>query len=146
MIKLGVNQALVVSTSEMAKECLKTNDKAFVGRSWMVFVEHLTYNSAMMGFSPYCPYWRDIRKITTHELLSNHRLEMLKHVRITEVRSAIKAILDDYRVMMKSGPCSGTLLVDMEQWFNDVNLNTMVKLIAGKSMKEFYQGEKYNQC
>uniref|UniRef100_A0A803NB94 Cytochrome P450 n=1 Tax=Chenopodium quinoa TaxID=63459 RepID=A0A803NB94_CHEQI len=79
MIKLGVQRALVVSTAEMAKECLGgTNDKVFLNRPQTIFVEHLAYNGAMLGFSQYGQYWREIRKITTIELLSNHRVEMFK--------------------------------------------------------------------
>ncbi|XP_074276868.1 strychnine-10-hydroxylase-like [Silene latifolia] len=88
------------------------------------------------GFSPYGPYWRDIRKITTVKLLSNQRVEMLKNVRISEL---ILAIQDIYENRNKQS------VVDMKQWFNDVSLNSSVRLIAGKSLKEIYQGEKYNK-
>ncbi|KAH9607018.1 hypothetical protein KSS87_013793 [Heliosperma pusillum] len=120
----------------MAKECLGINDRVFVDRPQRIFVEHLAYNSAMLGFSQYGPYWRDIRKITTVELLSNHRVEMLKHIRISELRKAIKGIYVNK---------NGEGLVDMKQWFNDLSLNSSVKLIAGKSLKDIYQGEKYNK-
>ncbi|XP_021728497.1 cytochrome P450 82C4-like isoform X1 [Chenopodium quinoa] len=136
MIKLGVQRALVVSTAEMAKECLGgTNDKVFLNRPQSIFVEHLAYNGAMLGFSQYGQYWREIRKITTIELLSNHRVEMFKNVRISEVRSAMKSISD---VRSES--------TDMKQWFTDVSMNTIVRLISGKSMKECYQGEEYDRC
>lgn len=149
MIKLGVHQALVVSSAEMAKECLGTNDKVFANRPYTTFIEHLGYNSLMMGFSPYGPYWREMRKIVVTELLSNHRLEMLKHVRLSEVKSVIKATHDSFLVKRKSSPDfeNNVLLVDMKQWFSDINLNASVRLIAGKSLKEFYQGEEeYNKC
>lgn len=132
MIKLGVHQALVVSSADIARECLVTNDKVFANRPQTIVVEHMGYNSAMFGFSPYGPYWREIRKITTIELLSNHRLEMMKHVRISEVRSAIKALHD-------------TVSIDFRHWFSDISLNTTVRLIAGKSLKEFYPGVEYNR-
>uniref|UniRef100_A0A803LJS6 Cytochrome P450 n=1 Tax=Chenopodium quinoa TaxID=63459 RepID=A0A803LJS6_CHEQI len=93
MIKLGIHQALVVSTAEMAKECLgSTNDKSFLNRPQKIFIEHMAYNGAMLGFSQYGQYWREMRKITTIELLSAHQVEIFKHVRISEVRSAMKSI------------------------------------------------------
>lgn len=70
MIKLGVHRALVVSTAETAKECLGANDKVFLNRPYTMFAEFLGYNSAMFGLAPYGQYWREIRKITTVELLS----------------------------------------------------------------------------
>lgn len=136
MIKLGVRQALVVSTAEMAKECLGgINDKVFLNRPQNIFVERMGYNSAMFGLSQYGQYWREIRKLTTIELLSNHRLEMFKSVRISEIRSAMKII-----------SARGSEFIDMKQWFNDISMNTIVRLISGKPLKEFYQGEQYDQC
>ncbi|XP_021749306.1 cytochrome P450 CYP82D47-like [Chenopodium quinoa] len=134
MIKLGTRQALVVSTAEMAKKFLGgNNDKVFLNRPQKIFVEHLAYKGAMLGFSQYGQYWREIRKITTAELLSNSRVEMFKNVRISEVRSAMKSI----SVAMSE-------LTDMKQLFTDISMKTIVRLISGKSLKECYQGEEYN--
>lgn len=136
MIKLGVNRALVVSTADMAKECLSgTNDKVFLNRPQSIFVKHMAYDAAMLGFSQYGQYWREIRKITAVELLSNQRVEMFKDVRISEVRSAVKSI-------SAAKPES----TDMKQWFSDISMNTIVRLISGKSLKELYQGEEYKEC
>lgn len=147
IIKLGVNRGLVVSTSETAKECLGTNDKVFANRISTIFAEHLGYNSLLLGFSPYGQYWRQMRKIVVTELLSNHRLETLNHLRTSNVRSLIKAIHDSFLINRNSSPgFDNDVIVDMKQWFNDINLNTTMRLIAGKSLKEFYHGEEeYNK-
>ncbi|XP_074284343.1 cytochrome P450 CYP82D47-like [Silene latifolia] len=137
IIKLGVNKALVVSSSAVAKQCLGTNDRVFVDRPQTVFVQHLAYKSAMVGFSRYGPYWREMRKIMTVELLSNHRLESFKDVRMSELRSAMKCLYEN--------GCDGRKSVEMKLWFNDISLNNIVRLIAGKSLKEFYQGDEYNK-
>ena len=83
-IRLGVHKALIISSREMAKECFTTNDKAFANRPKAVAFEHF-YNNSMFGSSNYGPYWRQVRKIATLEVLSNHRLELLRHVRKSEV-------------------------------------------------------------
>lgn len=140
-MKLGVHRALVVSSSEMAKACLGINDKVFMGRPRTVFVEHLTHNSANLGFSPYGSYWRKMRKITALKLLSNQRIKMSNHVRMSELRSAVKALYDTYWVKRES---SGGI-VDMKKWLNDINMNTTVRIVVGQSLKEFYQGEEYNK-
>ncbi|KAL9247550.1 hypothetical protein vseg_020971 [Gypsophila vaccaria] len=138
MIRLGVQPVLVVSSHTMAKECLGV-DRVFVDRPQTVFVECMTYNSAMFGFSPYGPYWREMRKVSIVELLSNHRVEMFKHVRISELGSSIKDLYDSHCVSKKMET------VDMKQWFNALSLNAIVRLVAGKSLKEFYQGERYDR-
>ncbi|KAG8492043.1 hypothetical protein CXB51_015683 [Gossypium anomalum] len=85
-IKLGVHRALVVSNWEIAKESLTTNDKAFASRPKLANSVLLGYNRTMFGFAPYGAFWRQMRKIATIELLSNHRLQLLKHVRESEVK------------------------------------------------------------
>ncbi|KAJ6320790.1 hypothetical protein OIU78_016061 [Salix suchowensis] len=72
-VKLGVHRALIVSNSEMAKECLTTNDKAFATRPMALAMDILGYNYSMLGFSHYGAYWRLIRKITTLEIIVNRR-------------------------------------------------------------------------
>ncbi|XP_057545068.1 cytochrome P450 CYP82D47-like [Amaranthus tricolor] len=134
MIKLGVDHALVVSSAQTAKECLSTNDRIFASRPQTIFNERVGYNSAMFGLSPYGPYWREMKKIITVQLLSNHQLEMHKQVRISEVKLAIKALHKE---------CLNK--VDMKQWFSDININASVRLVAGASLKEFYKGEEYNK-
>ncbi|KAJ6400152.1 hypothetical protein OIU84_015744 [Salix udensis] len=95
-VKLGVHRTLIVSNSEMAKECLTTNDKAFATRPKALAMDILGYNYNMLGFSPYGTYWRNIRKIITLEVLSNHRLEMFKSVREDEVRDAVEALYQQW--------------------------------------------------
>ncbi|KAM7485739.1 hypothetical protein LguiA_001748 [Lonicera macranthoides] len=70
--KLGIHQVLVVSDSNLAKECLTTNDKAFANRPKSVAVELMGYNYAMFGLGPYGPYWRQVRKTVVNDLLSKH--------------------------------------------------------------------------
>ncbi|KAH7524022.1 hypothetical protein FEM48_Zijuj06G0074300 [Ziziphus jujuba var. spinosa] len=126
-IKLGAHRALVVSSLEMAKECLTTNDKVFANRPKSLAAELMGYNFAMFGFSPYGPYWRQIRKIATLELLSNHRLEMLKNVRESEVKASIKEVYD----LWKNNK-GKSKTVEMRRWFGDVNLNIIFRMVVGK--------------
>ena len=128
-IKLGSYPALVLSSSKMAKECFTTNDLAVSSRPRQVATKHLGYNYAMFGFGPYGPYWRELRKITTLELLSNRRLEQLSYVRVSEVENDIKAL---YKLWMKKKNMSGLILVELKQWFWDLNLNVILRMIAGK--------------
>ncbi|KAB2076084.1 hypothetical protein ES319_A06G016300v1 [Gossypium barbadense] len=123
-IKLGVHRALVVSDWEIAKACLTTNDKAFASRPKLASSELLGNNSAMLGFAPYGPYWRQIRKVATIELLSNHRLELLKHQLWNKKRSAN----------------SDKVLVEMKGWFKEVTLNVIMRMIVGKRIPNSSEG------
>ncbi|KAK0576762.1 hypothetical protein LWI29_022958 [Acer saccharum] len=139
-VKMGVHQALVVSDWEIAKECLTTNDKVFANRPKTIAIELLGYNYSMVGFSPYGPYWRQARKITTLELLSNHRLEKLKHVRQFEMRTSVKELYEVWSKNKSSG--SNKVLVEMKRWFGDVTLNVILKLIVGKRCSDSDEWKK----
>ncbi|EEF52498.1 cytochrome P450, putative [Ricinus communis] len=138
-IKLGVHRTLIVSNGEIAKECLTTNDKAFASRPKSLAMEILGYDYSMLGFSPYGEYWRQMRKIITLELLSKHRLEMLKRVREVEVKTAIKGL---YQEWMKSRNSSNKILVEMKKWFSDITLNVILKVIVGQRLVELLDGEQ----
>ncbi|KAF3956633.1 hypothetical protein ACB098_01G037400 [Castanea mollissima] len=128
-IRLGLHPALVLSSWEMAKECFTTNDLAVSSRPKLVAIKHLCYNYAVLGYAPHGPYWREMHKITTLELLSNRRLEMLSHVRVSKVENDMK---DLYKLWIKKKNGSGMILVELKQWFGDMNLNVILRMIAAK--------------
>ncbi|GAY51871.1 hypothetical protein CUMW_137620 [Citrus unshiu] len=103
LIHLGIHRALVIS-------------------SW----ELMGYDHAIIGFAPYGSYWREVRKLSTAQLLSNHRLELLKHVRDTEVKVFIKEL---HEQCAKNG---GHVAVEMKERFKDLAMNIIVRMVAGK--------------
>jgi len=44
----------------------------------------------MFGSAPHGPYWREMRKFATIELLSNQRLRLLKDTRTSELEAAAR--------------------------------------------------------
>ncbi|KAK3424717.1 hypothetical protein EUGRSUZ_F01490 [Eucalyptus grandis] len=81
-VRCGTFQALVVSGSEIAKECFTKNDIAVSTRPRYLAQEILGYSYAMFPFAPYGPYWRQVRKMATLELLSSRRLTLNVILRI----------------------------------------------------------------
>ncbi|XP_043722593.1 cytochrome P450 CYP82D47-like isoform X2 [Telopea speciosissima] len=130
MLRLGANLTLVVSSWEMMKDCFTINDRVLATRPLTAVGKHIGYDYANIGFAPYGPYWREIRKIATIELLSKTRLEMLKHVRINEIDVSIKEL---YSLWVKHAN-KGTQFVkiEMKQWFEHLSFNVITKMIAGK--------------
>ncbi|KAK8665188.1 hypothetical protein V6N13_005362 [Hibiscus sabdariffa] len=125
-IRLGIHRALVVSNWQVVKECFTTNDKVFLTRPKSLAIKLMGYDHNMLGFAPYGPYWRSIRKLATVELLSSRRLELLKHVPDTEINSFIKEL---YELSTKNG---GVAVVEMEERIGDLATNIIVRMIAGK--------------
>ncbi|XP_059454115.1 cytochrome P450 CYP82D47-like [Corylus avellana] len=128
-IQLGLQRALVISSWEMAKECFTTNDLAASSRPKLLASKHFSYNYAMFGFAPYGPYWREMRKIATSELLSNRRLELLSYVRVSEVQTTLQEL---YKLWTEKNKESGQILVELKQLFGDMTLNVILRMIAGK--------------
>ncbi|XP_023535448.1 cytochrome P450 CYP82D47-like [Cucurbita pepo subsp. pepo] len=142
-LRLGMNTALVVSSWEIARECFTTNDTIFASRPKGLASELLGYNYTVLSISPYGPYWRRVRKIATLELLTNHRLHQLQHIRISEVRSSIKKL---YELNKRSG---GRVRVEMRAWFGDVSLNTIFRMVVGKRFSTVFEGsgaEQYREA
>ncbi|MED6208390.1 hypothetical protein PIB30_044580 [Stylosanthes scabra] len=134
-IKLGGTKTIVLSNWQMAKECFTTNDMAVSSRPKTVALENLTYNFAAFGLGPYGPYWREIRKIATLELLSNRRIELLGHVRVSEVQASINELYSAWSSKKNKESYSGDegyVSVELNQWFAQLTFNTTLRMIAGK--------------
>ncbi|XP_054818090.1 cytochrome P450 CYP82D47-like [Prosopis cineraria] len=139
-LRLGVHPTLVVSSWEIAKECFTVNDRAFAGRPKILAFEIMGYNFGMFGTSPYGSYWRHVRKIAILEVLSNHRLEMLKHVRESEIKSAMKDVYDRWIYLNNSddgeNSQSAPLSCEMKKLFGDITFSVVLRMVAGKRLDE----------
>ncbi|PWA86668.1 cytochrome P450 [Artemisia annua] len=92
-IKLGLHRVLVVSNSQMAKECLTTNDRVFASKQKSMAGELMGYNYAMFELAPNGSYWRKMRKTVVQELASRRRVQMPAHIKVSK---------DMYRTWMKN--------------------------------------------
>ncbi|MED6181253.1 hypothetical protein PIB30_017828 [Stylosanthes scabra] len=134
-IKLGSTKTIVLSNSEMAKECFTTNDMVVSSRPKTVAIENLSYNFAVFGLGPYGPYWRELRKIATLELLSNRRIELLGHVRVSEVEASINELYSAWSSKKNKESYSGDdgyVSVELNQWFAQLTFNTVLRMVVGK--------------
>ncbi|KAI7752736.1 hypothetical protein M8C21_021673 [Ambrosia artemisiifolia] len=128
-IRLGIHKVLVVSNSEMVKDIITTHDLIALDRPNYTAAKILGRNGASFSFTSYGPYWRGIRKIISQELLSNSRLEKLMHIQVFELEKSITSIHELWREKRDG---QGKVLVEMKKWFGELNMNIMLRLIAGK--------------
>nr|WOX58879.1 cytochrome P450 CYP82D2 [Phyla nodiflora] len=128
-IRLGVRRVLVVNSWELCKELFTTNDTVISSRPPLRVAKHLGYDNAMFGFAPYGPYWRDMRKLISLELLSVRRIELQRDVRESETNEFMKEL---YKYWKENKDASGRVSVELKQWFGDLNLNVILRLVAGK--------------
>jgi cytochrome P450 len=145
-IKLGTATTLVINNWKTAKECYTTNDIAVAYRPNLVAFEHMTYNYAMLGFAPYGPFWREMRKIVTLNFLSNHQINLLTHIRVSEIQTSIKEL---YNFWKNRKDENGYLLVEMKKWFNELAFNIVLRMVAGKRYfgeSVMVKEEEANRC
>lgn len=93
-LQLGEIPTMVVSSSEIAKEVMKTHDISFAYRPALVVPKITTYNFKGIAFTPYGNYWRQIRKVCTLEILSATNVQSFRSLREEEVLNLIKTICE----------------------------------------------------
>ncbi|PIN20786.1 Cytochrome P450 CYP2 subfamily [Handroanthus impetiginosus] len=142
-IRFGVRRAVVVSSSELAKQLFTTCDVAISSRPVFRAAVHFGYDFAMFPFTPYGPYWRQLRKLMSVELLSSRRIELMSHVCVSETSQSIN---DLYTLWKEKKDSSGKALADMHQWIGDLNLNVILKMVAGKRLQGSGKGGVTKRC
>nr|L7X3S1.1 RecName: Full=Methyltetrahydroprotoberberine 14-monooxygenase; AltName: Full=(S)-cis-N-methylstylopine 14-hydroxylase; AltName: Full=(S)-cis-N-methyltetrahydroprotoberberine-14-hydroxylase; AltName: Full=Cytochrome P450 82N4; AltName: Full=Methyltetrahydroprotoberberine 14-hydroxylase; AltName: Full=N-methylstylopine hydroxylase; Short=PsMSH [Papaver somniferum]AGC92398.1 (S)-cis-N-methylstylopine 14-hydroxylase [Papaver somniferum] len=128
-IRFGSHKTLVVSDWEIVKECFTTNDKLFSNRPGTLGIKLMFYDADSVGYAPYGAYWRDLRKISTLKLLSNHRIDTIKHLRSSEVESCFESLYSQWGNGEKSGEFAP---VRMDSWLGDLTFNVVARIVAGK--------------
>ncbi|KAL3687039.1 hypothetical protein R1sor_013348 [Riccia sorocarpa] len=96
-IRLGTAPAVVVSSPEMARMVLKTQDHLFATRPRTITGEVLFYNFKDMTFSPYTDHWRFVRRIFDTEILSSRKLRNLKSFTEEEIKATVERMLREGR-------------------------------------------------
>ncbi|XP_009802554.1 5-OH-xanthotoxin synthase-like [Nicotiana sylvestris] len=91
-LKLASSQMVVVSSSKLAKEVLKTQDLIFCSRPSILGQQKLSYYGRDIVFAPYNDYWREMRKICVLHLFSLKKVQLFSPIREDEVFRMIKKI------------------------------------------------------
>ncbi|KAI9088109.1 hypothetical protein K1719_030086 [Acacia pycnantha] len=91
-LRLGQVPAVVVSSPEAAELFLKTHDVVFASRPKTQVSEFVSYGSKGMAFSEYGPYWRNVRKLCTLQLLSSSKVDKFGPIRREELVEAVESI------------------------------------------------------
>ncbi|KAL5559126.1 hypothetical protein UlMin_035337 [Ulmus minor] len=121
LLWFGSRRVLAVSSPSAAEECLTKNDIIFANRPNLMQGKIMGYNNTNVVWAPYGDHWRNLRRISTLEILSTHRLQMLYSIRQDEVKSLI------YKLLSKPNQ-----IVDVKTPFEELTLNVMMRMIAGK--------------
>ncbi|WOG86187.1 hypothetical protein DCAR_0205388 [Daucus carota subsp. sativus] len=133
-LHLGSVPALVVSSSKMAKQVLKTQDAIYSSKPAMTGQQKMSYNGLEVGFSPYSEHWRDVRKFCTLELFTPKRAQMsVRPVREQEVYRMIGGLTE---------AASASKMVDVHRCFSDYASSIITRVAFGK---RYGEGAKFHR-
>ncbi|PIA28666.1 hypothetical protein AQUCO_06800086v1 [Aquilegia coerulea] len=100
-LRLGFIPTIVVSSPEAAELFLKTYDLIFASRPFNEAAKYISYERKGLSFSEYGPYWRNVRKLCTLELLSTLKIESFKAMRREELGSFIESLKEASRAHLE---------------------------------------------
>ncbi|CAI9108487.1 OLC1v1008085C1 [Oldenlandia corymbosa var. corymbosa] len=129
LLHFGSRQVLVVSSPEAAEECLNKHDIIFANRPALLSGKHLGYNYTSLVWAPYGDHWRNLRKISSLEIFSAHRLQMLQGIRVDEVKLMLRRLY--FASQAKQS-------VNMKTVFFELLSNIIMRMAAGK---RYYGGD-----
>ncbi|PIA50873.1 hypothetical protein AQUCO_01200271v1, partial [Aquilegia coerulea] len=108
-LKLGVVPTVVVSSPEWAELFLKIHDTNFASRPQMQALKFMSYGQKNLAFAQYGPYWRNIRKLCTIELLNSSKVESFRPMRREVLSNFIKSIVHTGKL---GGPINVSAMVE----------------------------------
>ncbi|WOG81801.1 hypothetical protein DCAR_0100952 [Daucus carota subsp. sativus] len=91
-LRFGFVRNIIVSSPQAAKQFLKNYDLNFVNRPPHEAAKYISYDQRNLSFGSYGPYWRNMRKLCTLELLSSTKINSFKSMRKEEIRFLVDRI------------------------------------------------------
>ncbi|PON91644.1 Cytochrome P450, E-class, group I [Trema orientale] len=98
-LRFGYKPSLLVSSAEIAKECLKTNESCFLNRPQRANFDYLTYGNSDFSVAPYGPFWKFMRKLTVNKLLGASIMDFYRPIR----REEIGVLISNLRKLANDG-------------------------------------------
>ncbi|XP_022953938.1 cytochrome P450 81E8-like [Cucurbita moschata] len=123
-LRLGSRLAVVVSSAPAVEECFTTNDIVFANRPQFVSGMYLSYGNTTMGAAPYGDHWRNLRRLSSTEILSSIRLNMSAGIRKEEVNILLRKLYQFSRHDFGK--------VKLKTLFSELTFNIIMRMVAGK--------------
>lgn len=124
-LRFGYQPVLVVSSASAAEECFTKNDIIFANRFNSTKTKYLTFNNTLITVSSYGDHWRNLRRICTSEILSNHRLNSFLGIRKDETIRLLQKLAD-------ASNQDDFTKVKLRPLFADLTFNTVMRMVCGK--------------
>lgn len=123
-LKLGQVPTIVISSPEIVELFLKTHDITFASRPKSISSNYISYGGKGLVFSEYGPYWRNMRKLCTVQLLIASKVEMFSPLRSEQLAECV-------RFLQKTA--SSREVIDLSDTAGNIIENVTFKMIFGCS-------------
>ncbi|KAF2282866.1 hypothetical protein GH714_043350 [Hevea brasiliensis] len=136
LLHFGSKPVVIVSSTESAREIMKTHDLVFSSRPKLSVAEKLLYNLKDVAVAPYGEHWRKMRSICVLQLLSNRRVQSFRAVREEEVEFLMEKIQQN---------SSLSLPVNMSEMFSSLTNDVICRVAFGKKYNNGEDGKKFTK-
>nr|PNR26390.1 hypothetical protein PHYPA_030965 [Physcomitrium patens] len=127
-LQLGQKPCLVVSTAAAAKEIFRKHDATFASRPPTLAFNILTAGAYRnLGYAPYGPFWRRLRRIANTQLFSPAVHASHEPIRRKEIHYMLKVLVEDSH---KGKP------IHLKSWLTSVTANNMTMMLSNKRIFE----------
>ncbi|KAK2383834.1 isoflavone 2'-hydroxylase [Trifolium repens] len=120
----GSRLVVVVSSPSIVEECFTKNDVVLANRPRFLSGKYIFYNYTTLGSTSYGEHWRNLRRITATDVLSNHRINNFAGIRRDETHRLIKKLADE--------SSKDFVEVELRSRFYDMTFNNIMRMISGK--------------
>ncbi|XP_031737570.1 cytochrome P450 71A1-like [Cucumis sativus] len=134
LLKLGQTPTLVVSSTKLAKEVIKSHDTICSNRVQNTAAKSIFYGCHDVAFASYGEHWRQARKLCVLELLSSKRVQSFQHVRDEEVARLVKKI----EKCNKDNPL--LCVINLKELLLSTSNNIVGRCVLGEKFVEEHDG------
>lgn len=123
LLHFGTVPALIVSSADIAREVLKTQEVAFLDKPQTRAGDVLFYGCSDVAFCAYGNYWRQTRRICVLELLSQRKVQEFLYARKEEVEKMVRNLYNS---------CQNRVVVDVCEMFVTISNNILSRSAFGR--------------
>nr|GMC93237.1 cytochrome P450 CYP736A12-like [Ipomoea batatas] len=132
-LRLGFVDNIIVSSPQAAELFLKTHDLNFASRPPSEAAKYMGYGQKDMVFGEYGPFWRNMRKLCTLELLSNAKINSFQSMR----REELCLLIESFKQAARKGEA-----VDLSAKVSSLGADMSCRMVFGRKYEDKDIGEK----
>ncbi|PIN03021.1 Cytochrome P450 CYP2 subfamily [Handroanthus impetiginosus] len=137
IMRFGLVPNIIVSSPKAAELFLKTYDLVFASRPPHQAAKYLSWDQRNLAYGQYGPYWRNMRKLCTLELLSSLKISSFQPMRREELGLLIESL---------KRAAQGHVVVDLTVKVSSLAAEMSCRMVFGKKYEDKDIDERGFKC